>query len=369
MFSNNRKVSNRQITRIIIMDFFGVIGLIIPTELARTAGKDGTVSLVLGGGVACLFALFLCAILKQNSLESSNVNEKGPLFYIGSVFYLVHFLIVAAFLACLLAEVVQDMFLLESSRNSIMLVSLLLCSYGVKKGIESRGRICEITFYFVVFPLVIMIALASKDVNFDYLAPMLTKGVNHIALGSYYVFAGFSSLSVLALMGNFIREPKTVGKALLKGIGSVTILNLCLYVIALGFFQEGAMQMQRWPGITLISVLNTPGGFLQRYDAFLVAVFLISILIGLSSCISYGGYLFQELRGKRNSLMGFLFTAGVFLLAFWLNDYTQAYRIFTFYLWYIGTPIMVILPVLFMITRVDRGTSNLLFWKRRDKNA
>lgn len=358
MFSNNRKVSNRQITRIIIMDFFGVIGLLIPTELAKTAGKDGILSLVLGGVVACLFAIFLGNRLRQYTVEgkeSIQINKNGPVFLITSVFYFIHFWIVAAFLTCLLTEVVQDMFLLDGSRYVIMLISLFVCSYGVKKGIESRGRICEVAIYFVMIPLLIMIVLAAKDVNLDYLAPMLTSGTKQIALGAYYVFAGFSSLSVLVLMGEFVKETKTVHKAIFKGIGIVTILNLLLYAIALGFFQEGAMKMQRWPGITLISVINTPGGFLQRYDAFLIAVFLISILIGLASCISYGGYLFQELKGTRNEFMGYIFTAGVFFLAIWFKEYNNAYQLFTFYLWNIGTPIMIVLPV--------------LFWKRRGKNA
>ncbi|RDU23450.1 GerAB/ArcD/ProY family transporter [Anaerosacchariphilus polymeriproducens] len=358
MFSNNRKVSNRQITRIIILDFFGVIGLLLPTELSRTAGKDGIIAFILGGSLAALFAVFLSyrmRVLKEAGEESSISSGNKAILIISSIFYLIHFFIIAVFLSCLLTEVVQDMFLLESSRTAIMVLTLLICSYGVKKGIESRGRICEISFYFVMLPLILMIVLAVKDVNMDYLAPLVTVGFNRTVLSVYYVFAGFSSISVLFLMGNFIKDTKTVQKAIIKGVVTVTILNLCLYAIALGFFQEAAMKTQRWPGITLISVLNTPGGFLQRYDAFLVAVFLISILIGLSSCISYGGYLFQKIIGNNSTGWGYLFSIAVFFAGLWIKEYSQLYRMFTFYLWYIGTPIMVVLP--------------LLFWKRRAKNA
>lgn len=358
MFSNNRKVSNRQITRIIILDFFGVIGLLLPTELSKTAGKDGIIAFILGGCLAVLFAVFLSyriRVLKEAQEESSNPSGKKVLLMISSIIYFVHFFIVAVFLSCLLTEVVQNMFLLESSRTAIMVLTLLICSYGVKKGIESRGRICEILIYFVMLPLILMIVLAAKDVNMDYLAPLVTVGFHRTILSVYYVFAGFSSLSVLFLMGNFIKDTKTVQKGIVKGVVIVTLLNLCLYTIALGFFQEAAMKTQRWPGITLVSVLNTPGGFLQRYDAFLVSVFLISILIGLTSCISYGGYLFQKIIGNNSAGWGFLFSLAVLFAGYFFKEYSQLYKMFTFYLWYIGTPIMVLLPV--------------IFWKRRSKNA
>lgn len=358
MFSNNRKVSNRQLRRMIMLNFLGVAALLLPTELAKIAGKDGILSIIIGGLAAILFSAFLCNRLNQfpeGILETLKSKKGTPFLYITLPFYIVHFLIVAAFLVNLLAEVVQDMFLLDSSRKVIMLISLLFCTYGMKKGIESRGRICEIVIYIVVLPLLLMILLAGVDVNLNYLAPLATTGYGQVLLGAYYVFSIFSSISVLVLMGNSINNRTTIRREVMRGIEVVVVLTLCIYGIALGFFQEGAMKTQRWPGITLISVLNTPGGFLQRYDAFLIAAFLISVLIGLSSCIFYGGFLLQELVDRKNSLLRNLFTLGVFLAGLWFKDYNHGYNGFMFYIWYVGTPLMIILPILFR--------------KRRKKNA
>ena len=49
MFSNNNRISTRQVFRLFVFDFVGESTLILPSQLAAFAGNDGLASIVLGG--------------------------------------------------------------------------------------------------------------------------------------------------------------------------------------------------------------------------------------------------------------------------------------------------------------------------------
>ena len=49
MFSNNNRISTRQVFRLFVFEFVGESTLILPSQLAAFAGNDGLASIVLGG--------------------------------------------------------------------------------------------------------------------------------------------------------------------------------------------------------------------------------------------------------------------------------------------------------------------------------
>ena len=52
MFSNNNRISTRQVFRLFVFDFVGESTLILPSQLSAFAGNDGLASIVLGGIMA-----------------------------------------------------------------------------------------------------------------------------------------------------------------------------------------------------------------------------------------------------------------------------------------------------------------------------
>ena len=55
MFSNNNRISTRQVFRLFVFDFVGESTLILPSQLAAFAGNDGLASIVLGGIMGSLY--------------------------------------------------------------------------------------------------------------------------------------------------------------------------------------------------------------------------------------------------------------------------------------------------------------------------
>ena len=75
MFSNNNRISTRQVFRLFVFDFVGESTLILPSQLAAFAGNDGLASIVLGGIMGSLYLWYLAYVLKK--METDLVTYMG----------------------------------------------------------------------------------------------------------------------------------------------------------------------------------------------------------------------------------------------------------------------------------------------------
>ena len=65
MFSENQKISERQIFRLLTFDLLGLSTLLIPSVLAQTAGRDGVFAIVLGTLFGGLFLKVLSCVMED----------------------------------------------------------------------------------------------------------------------------------------------------------------------------------------------------------------------------------------------------------------------------------------------------------------
>ena len=63
MFSDNNKISIRQIFRLFVFDFVGESTLILPSALAGFSGNDGLFSILLGGVLGSLYLCYLTWVM------------------------------------------------------------------------------------------------------------------------------------------------------------------------------------------------------------------------------------------------------------------------------------------------------------------
>ena len=69
MFSENNKISDRQVFRLLTYDFLGIGTLLLPTMLASTAGRDG-IFCILAGLILAFLYLKILQYLMQNIEKS-----------------------------------------------------------------------------------------------------------------------------------------------------------------------------------------------------------------------------------------------------------------------------------------------------------
>ncbi|MCU6763104.1 Spore germination protein YndE [uncultured Roseburia sp.] len=304
LFSNNRKVSIRQMKRLLFLEIFGISSLLLPGILAKICRTDGVFAMAAGAFLAAVLVKGLCrARIKKvmEKQEAQRVQNSPPAAVsvfqkIRAFLLLLLFCALGGFLLYVLTTVIENQ-LLDTEFIWIILLTLLIAGgYGVSRGVECRARIYEILFWFLLVPLIIMLILAARDVNADYWLPVFFSGWGNFLLGTVICF-GFFMISALAvLFMPYCAKPEQTGSAAVQTICLAAALNIGLYLILLGVFQADLLASLKYPVISLMAMAQIPGGLFERQDALMVAIWFFSLFSLFNSFIFYGVLQTDSLR-------------------------------------------------------------------------
>lgn len=362
MFSDNQKISIRQIRRLLILDLFGTSSLILPGLLAKAAGTDGVFSILLGALVALLWLVPLGAVLKQMKGGFYGYVRGTMGGFIGDIlmlFYLFFFLLMGAFVLFQLTGLVRAWLLPEGSWGWISFLILLLAAYGTIRGIEGRARIYEILFWFLIAPLLLMLAFAMRGANPDHWTPIAVTGCGDFLHGSLLVFAFFLPVFLVLFLKPHAANPGKLTKCARQAVLTVVVLLLLIYLVLLGNFQVKTTIALERPAITLMSLVKLPGGFFARMDALMTAIWFFSMFALMNTGVFYSSHIVKELFRERKTHYGLLaVVVAEFFGARWFFVYPDAEALYGTYMQYVAAPVLVVLPLLLWIVgkirKVDR---------------
>lgn len=358
MFSNNEHITKVQLFKMIILNMFGITSLLFPTVLAGYTGRDGIFSIVLGTFTAMLFLLPIFWIIKRmrkSYLGDLKDRYGGLIFRVVGILFLIQFFLVALISLLLLGEVVNNTLLTNTSRELIGFLFLAICTYASFYGVEERARLVDALFYIVLILLLFLLLFSLREVRIDYLFPLAIEPSRNIIYGGYYVFAVSSSLNMLLILSPYIKESSTVELAKIEkrsffAVLITGIINLLIYLIVLGAFGVIGTSVQPWPLITLMNIIKVPGGFIERLDAVMIGVWILSIFSLISACISNNAVVFKEMAGKgKYSFWVAISSLLIYIAYLFTMDFKKAYEWYEIYLLNAGAPIAVGIPLIFIL--------------------
>ncbi|MBO5371240.1 MAG: GerAB/ArcD/ProY family transporter [Lachnospiraceae bacterium] len=353
MFSKNNKISKRQIFRLLTYDLLGIGTLLLPTALANKAGRNGALSIGIAIAAGVIFAGLLGGVIhsmQEDESYSSYLRRcfgkiGGKLALLG---YGIYYLFLGGYCTYVFGHLIISDLLKEQSFYWVCAGILLLAVYGIFQGIEGRARIYEILFWFLMIPLFLMLFFSAEDVDIPRLFPLYTSG-NDLGVfqGSYMTFSIFSLSSFSLFLVPFAAEKKQIKGACMKAVGFCGGVLLVLYIILQGSFGIGALQELEYPAVTLMSMIQIPGGFLQRQDALMVAVWFYTVFALLSSSMFYASETVKELLFKQKGKFSIVLTA---LILFGIGVWCYRSKVFSDMLlklfFTVATPLAVGIPLL-----------------------
>lgn len=363
MFSENNRISQRQAFRLLTYDLLGLGTLVVPPMLGRMTGRDGIFCIALGVVLSMIYLKLLSAVMAGCTvpfpacLEQIFGRRSGKLI---QIFCLLYLLASAGFTAYLFADVVLDGLLREESFYTVLILLLFLVCYGIWGGLEGRARVYEILFWFLMLPLFLMLFFALDEVQTDYWSPVFTADVGDVLSGGYAVFACMAILFLLLFLKRYM-EPQAnlyhIGRSAVLFAGGIYAV---LYLVLVGIFGAEALGTMEYPAVTLMSAVKISGGFLKRADAFMFAIWFFTLYALLSGCIFYGGIVlarladrclpsWEEDRKQRTAGMTLVVPVAGLACGFYLKRVWMEYCLW--FLWYVGTPALVVIPLLILICR------------------
>jgi Ger(x)C family germination protein len=187
--------------------------------------------------------------------------------------------------------------------------------------------------------------------------PLFTEKPGHIFLSGYNVFLTFSVLEVLLFCVPLIKIKKEdikKGKRVLhfvsRAVIIVGILDILLFIVTIGILGQGETKRKLWSMVNMIQVIKLPGGFIQRQDAIVLGIWMLSIFSIISAFFYYMSYIGRfifRITYQNYLLVPFiliLFGASVIPI-----ETEQFFYYFEFYMKYIGMPQSLIIPVIVVL--------------------
>ncbi|MDF2951551.1 MAG: spore germination protein-like protein YndE, partial [Anaerocolumna sp.] len=317
MFSDNEKISLRQLKRIVVFDLFSISWLIIPRIAVESAGRDGISAIILSIIIALIYTGFLLLLTKsiENNLMDYAAHTVGKfLTFIIGILYMIKIVACTILVTRLFGEVIKETLLEDTDTKLILFLLLAVSAYAASKGVEVRARIAEVLYFLVIIPIFFFTLMGISKVDLSNLMPIFTEKFGDIVNGGYMIFLTFTMLELLLfsvplvnMEKELLKKEKKIFHYLVQSILVVGVLDLLFFIITAGILGLQETKGKLWSTVIIIQSIDMPGGFIKRQDAFIIGIWMLSIFTLISGFIYYLSFfakvvIIGKLRGaKRKS--------------------------------------------------------------------
>lgn len=374
MFSSNEIISSTQIKKLLIFDMISISIILLPGTAAAGAGRDGLTAIVLGSLAALGYSLFfLYASSKVNGeyMEFSTKTTGKLITFIFGAFYIIKILFSCWFTLMLFAKVITDTLLPDTNAKIIIFTLILVSVYAAARGIEVRARITEILFYIVIIPLILLFIFGFKRIELTNLFPLFTEGSSEILSTSYSVLLTYSAVEILMFAAPALTKQETKSKrykSVIQAIFITAAINLILFILVLGLLGPVGAGHQFKSSIMIMQLIQIPGGIVQRLDAVMLTIWMLSIFTILSAYFYYLSKITNSLiRLKSQNYHLIFFGVLLLLLNFIQIPIESLFYYYEKYMAYIGLPGSICIPLIIIIVSKIKSRKGEAYEKKVDK--
>lgn len=351
----NGQITASQMSSLLALELFGLVTLFLPDLLSRQLAQDSLAGLALGVFFGVIYILYAVWFQKHTKGRLWMRDGKRNIFEEGLIIvWFMQCVLLAIFTLNMAVELAQDFLLAESERFTILFTFYLVSIYGAYKGVECRGRMAEwIAIIFWVI-LALFLLLSIRNVDFNQYESLFLHAPQKIMRGGYDTFILFESVSFGIFAAVSLNRKECFGKAMKRGFAIASVFSFLTLLSLMGTFGGRYLAKMEWPVIRLLRSVVKKGHFFSRMDILLIAIWLVSLFFLVSGALLYGSNLLETALDSRREiyLKPVLFLI-IFLLAWLFENAMNSYYVYRNYMFYIGTPLIIIL----MFCAV--------FWKRR----
>lgn len=343
MYAQNSKISFRQYKRLLTLELFGVTTLLLPGILCKAVNQDGITALAGGLLLVWIYGYLLRGVSRcAGKGLQRKLKQSRSMFY--DIFLFVMFIqliLMGIWVLSLVSDLSRDILLQDMDLWIIIILFAAVCMISAVNGMESRGRMAEVVYPFLLIPFVVVLFLAAKDVNPDSFPPILCNPTGTIVNSCYEVFIVFQGVTLGLFALPFLKNKKVFW----KGVKKSTILNgvfcLLLMGIAIGVFGVKSSAGQKWLAINLMTTPTFPIHIVERLDVLMVTIWIVALFFFVSGVFLYGGRITGRLFHMKGSNSGIVtMTILVTLGSVLIENKDYAYYVYLNYMKYIGVPLL-----------------------------
>lgn len=292
MFSDNNKISTRQVFRLFVFDFIGMSTLVLPAKLAGATGNDGVFSIFAGGVFLSLYLWYLTRIMREMDCDFIHYT-KGALprwgAFVMMMFFVIYCILEAGYGAYVFADVMKEGLIGGESYTLLLILILAVAAYAIQSGIESRARVYESLFWLLFVPLFLLLWIAVSDTTVEYMGPFFVTSFSDVMRSGTRVFHYMTPVFLILFFPAYVQKDdrKKMVRAVYAALWVAVGVLVVFYLILLGSFGDKAMANMHYPALTLMSNIHLRGSFLKRLDAFLLAIWFFTLFALINVFLFY----------------------------------------------------------------------------------
>jgi spore germination protein KB len=275
------KISPQQLYTLLVLSNLETTTSILPSLTVAIAGRDSWFTILLAI-IAALPLGLLAAWLgkrfpRQTLIQYSPELLGKPLGFLAGLLYIWFFIHVASLVVRETAVGFNLSVLPQTPPIVLIIVLVVLAATTARCGIEVIGRLAESSFVLVLFSVLLTLFLPLNFAHFEYLQPVLAKGVLPL-LPAVLIPLGLLSEFVAANMViPYLTEPQKAGRTLLFTVLTSGVIILFFTIIIIAVFSQTAQNLTL-PPFQLAQMISI-GNFLERIEVIVLAVWTVVALI------------------------------------------------------------------------------------------
>lgn len=277
------KISNLQLSVLIITFVIGTSIITVPSVVAITAKQDGWLSaiLALGGGV---FIAYINGLLADRYPDLTLPQTIEKIFgkWLGiaiSLIYFLFFLLLTTTFLRVVGDLITTHILPETPIQAIEILFLLTIIMAVKLGIEPIGRTSEMLFPHIVMFVLFAVLFLLPHNKIDNLTPVLENGIRPVLHGTFDILgAPYLNIIIFLMITPFVnkRNKFTWNFVVSTFIGGVIIIIIT--TISISVLGADTTARLNFPPFMLAQKIDI-GNFIQRIEVISGALIFITLFL------------------------------------------------------------------------------------------
>lgn len=314
---------------ILICTILGAGILSLPRIIAKDAGRDGWLGILLAGIGVCFLATLvwlLCKRFPTKTMPEISITIMGkPLGIALSLVYVCYTFAMGGVVLRLFHELTKTWILIWTPPILLYISFFIPVIYIAYNNPFTIGRLVEILTILTAFMFLLWL-VPLKDFSMLNLRPVGAEGIRAIAQAMGKTYFSFLGFEVLLVFYPFIANQKKVLPVTIQAITTITLIYIGNAIAIYGTLGVEQTVLQKWPLISYLRTGVLP--FIQRVDA--IVLFFWTTQVVVETAIQYyaGTVTLANLtKGRRHDIWALCCWPLVYLVAVLPRRLNQVFRV------------------------------------------
>ena len=287
-YAENNRISHRQLYRQILLTFLAPFLLCLNGK-GGLLGLSGVMGIILAVIFLLLYSFFYLRSTYGYADMIRSFGKAGAVIFGG--FFLIYLVMAGAYLLNLIGRIIPVWLIFGISEKWLLLFAVLVCAYGMEKGMQKRGRMAEVTGGIFLVAILLLLVLCAGQGTAEYITELFREesfSIETSIRSAYRYLCFFSGISLLPFVMKDVEKRGSAGKTVIWGILTVSGVMICVLLLLPAVLGWRRVQSETWPVLSLLAGADLPGNVLARFDVLWMGFLLYSLLFAVGSVFYYG---------------------------------------------------------------------------------